>query len=88
MILPTLHYSAEEHARRGTEMYESQIRPLVEEGNYGKIVSIDIDSGAYEIARDTVTASDRLIERYPNAQIWCVRVGHKGVHKFGLGRPV
>ena len=88
MILPTHHYSAEEHARRGTEMYESQIRPLVEEGNYGKIVSIDIDSGAYEIARDTVTASDRLIERYPNAQIWCVRVGHKGVHKFGLGRPV
>jgi len=84
--LPQLRYSAEEHAKRGTEMYVSQIRPLMEEGNYGRIVAIDIDTGVYEIARDTVTASDRLIKRYPNAQIWLVRVGHKGVHRFGPRR--
>ena len=84
MELPQLRYSKEEHARRGTEMYESQIRPQVEAGNYGKIVAIDIESGAFEIAKDTMTASDRLIERYPEAQIWCVRIGHRGVHRFGI----
>ena len=86
MELPQLRYSKEEHARRGTEMYESQIRPQVEAGNYGKIVAIDVDTGAFEIAKDTMTASDRLIERYPEAQIWRVRIGHKGVHRFGIRR--
>ena len=86
MELPQLRYSKEEHARRGTEMYESQIRPQVEAGNYGKIVAIDIESGAFEIAKDTMTASDRLMKRYPEAQIWCVRVGHRGVHRFGIRR--
>ncbi|MEM8505866.1 MAG: hypothetical protein AAF716_22270 [Cyanobacteria bacterium P01_D01_bin.1] len=88
MALPQLRYSKEEHAERGTEIYESEVRPQVEEGNHGKIVAIDIDTGAFELARDTVTASDRLIERYPEAQIWCVRIGYPGVHRFGLGRPV
>ncbi|MDB9433064.1 hypothetical protein [Microcystis aeruginosa] len=67
-------------------MYQSQVRPQVEEGNYGKIVAIDIETGAFELAKDTMTASDRLLERCPDAQIWCVRIGHRGVHRFGVGR--
>jgi hypothetical protein len=86
MTLPQLRYSKEEFARRGNEIYEIQIRPQVEEGNRGKIVAIDIETGAFELANDTITASDRLLEQYPDAQIWCVRIGHKGVHRFGVGR--
>jgi hypothetical protein len=33
-----------------------------------------------------MTASDRLLDRCPDAQIWCVRIGHRGVHRFGVGR--
>jgi hypothetical protein len=33
-------YSKEEFAQRGDEIYESQIRSQVEEGNHGKIVAI------------------------------------------------
>jgi hypothetical protein len=79
-------YSKEEFARRGDEVYESQVRQQVEEGNHGKIVAIDIETGTFELADDTITASDRLLERCPDAQIWRVRVGHKGVHRFGVGR--
>ena len=82
MKLPQVRYSKEEFAKRGTEIYESQIRPKVEEGNHGKIVAIDIETGDYEIAEDTITASDRLIEKHPDAQIWRVRIGFKGVHRF------
>lgn len=81
-----LRYSEEEHARRGTEIYETQIRPQVEEGNYDKIISIDIETGAFELANDTMTASDKLLEHYPDAQIWNVRIGHKAVHRFGPRR--
>ena len=86
MTVEKLRYSKEEFARRGNEIYQTQIRPQVETGNHGKIVAIDIETGAFELAKDTITASDRLLERYPDAQIWCIRIGHKGVHRFGLSR--
>ena len=79
-------YSKEEHARRGTTIYDQQVRPLVEVGNDGKIVAIDVDSGAFEVADDTLTAADRLLARCPDAQIWFVRIGHRGVHRFGTHR--
>ena len=79
--------SKEEHARLGTAIYEQRVRPQVEADHQGKIVAIDVDTGAFEIAEDTLTASERLLIRYPEAQIWCVRIGHRGVHRFGL-RPL
>ena len=71
MTVGKLKYSKEEFARRGNEIYETQVRPQVEEGNHGKIVAIDIETGAFELAKDTMTASDRLLERY---QIWRIRM--------------
>ena len=76
--------SKEEHARRGVAIYEQQVRPQVETGNQGKIVAIDVETGAFAVAEDTLRASQRLLTRYPDAQIWCVRIGHRGVHRFGL----
>jgi hypothetical protein len=73
----------EDFARRGTELYEREIRPRVEEGNLGKIVAIDIETGAFEVADDVLAASDRLLARYPDAQPWLVRIGHRAVHRFG-----
>lgn len=86
MNLPQLRYSKEEFVTRGTEIYESHIRSKVEEGNHGKIVAIDIETGDYELAKDTISASDKLIEKHPEAQIWCVRIGFKSVHRFGFRR--
>lgn len=77
------NHSREEHARRGQELYENSIRPQVEADHRNRIVAIDIDSGAYEVADDTLTASGRLLARHPEAQPWVVRVGHKALHRFG-----
>jgi len=76
----------EEFARRGTELYEREIRARVEEGNHGRIVAIDIDTGAFEVADDVLAASDRLLARHPDAQTWLVRIGHRAVHRFGQHR--
>jgi hypothetical protein len=83
MTKPLPRYSKEEHARRGAELYEQQVRPLVEPGNQGKIVALDVDTGVFEVADDTLTASRRLLARLPDAQIWCVRIGYPAVHRFG-----
>lgn len=76
-------YSKEEMARRGQELYESQVREQVEAGNEGKIVAIDIETGAFEVDDYVIPATDRLFERYPDAQPWGIRIGHPAVYHFG-----
>ena len=76
-------YTKEEHSRRGEDIYERHVRPQVEREHHGEIVAIDIESGDFELAEDTVTAAERLLIRQPAAQIWCVRIGHRAVHRFG-----
>lgn len=76
-------YSKEQFARRGDELYELNIRPLVEARNTGKYVAIDIETGAYEVDADELAASDRLLARQPDAQIWLRRIGSRYVRRFG-----
>jgi hypothetical protein len=75
-------YSKEEFARRGDAIYERDVRPAVEEGNQGKFVAIDIETGAYKVEADELTASDRLVARVPNAQIWLRRIGSRYTRRF------
>jgi hypothetical protein len=84
-------YSKEEFAQRGNALYESKIRPQVEAGNHGKIVAIDIETGAFEVAEAPRIAVDRLYDRYPDAQPWVIRIGHRTVFRMGsqsLRQPV
>ena len=67
-------YSKEEFAQRGDALYESEVRSQVEAENDGKIVAIDIETGAFEVAPDVVTASEQLLERLPDAQTWFIRI--------------
>jgi len=83
MSAPQPYYSKEEFARRGDEIYERAIRPHLVVGNEGKFVVIDIETGAYEIDADELAASDRLLARYPEAQVWMTRVGSRYVRRFG-----
>ena len=76
-------YSKEEFAQRGDLIYQTQIRPQVELGNHGKIVAIDIETGAFEIANDTMTATRCLRDRFPDSQTWVVRIGYSGVDRLG-----
>ena len=83
MAIRQSRYTKEEFAQRGDALYETQIRSQVEEGNHGKIVAIDIETGAFEVDASEVAASDRLEARYSDAQIWMVRVGSRHVRRFG-----
>jgi hypothetical protein len=83
MAVSQPRYSKEEFAQRGDELYESEIRSQVEEGNHGKIVAIDLETGDFEVDASEIAACDRLEARHPEAQIWIVRVGSRHVRRFG-----
>lgn len=76
-------YSKQEHARRGKEIYERDLRARLEPANEGKIVAIDVDTREFEVDKNVISATRRLLARLPDAEIWCVRIGHRAVHRFG-----
>lgn len=77
----------EEIGRRGQEIYESQLRARVETPeNVGKIISIDVQSGDYEIDDDLIKAGDRLRARRPDALLYGARIGYDAV--YGIGSTV
>ena len=76
-------YSKDEFARRGQEIYDRDIRPKLGPADDGKFIAIDIENGTYEVDRDDFTATERLIKRNPDAQIWLVRAGQPAAYRVG-----
>lgn len=70
----------DEIARRGQELYEGRIRREVEtEENIGKIVSIDVSTGAYEVDETGIGGVERLRAVRPDAPLYGIRVGYDAV---------
>jgi len=76
-------YSREDFARRGDEIYEREVLPRLSPADQGKYALIDIETGDYEIDRDEIAASDRLLARHPDAQVWMRQVGSRYARRFG-----
>jgi hypothetical protein len=76
-------YDKAEFARRGDEVYETQVPPHLNAEDEGKFAAVDIESGEYEIDEDELEACDKLSARLPGAQIWLVKVGSRYLHRFG-----
>ncbi|HEY4723452.1 MAG TPA: hypothetical protein VII92_16475 [Anaerolineae bacterium] len=76
-------YSSEEFSRRGHEIYDRDIRPILRPDDNDQFVAIDVDSGSYEIDRDDFAATERLLAKRPDAQIWLARVGQRAAYRIG-----
>jgi hypothetical protein len=71
-------------SRVGHEIYETQLRLSVEtEENIGKLISIDINTGDYEIGEKLLPTIKRLQARRPDAEIWTERIGYNAVYAVG-----
>jgi hypothetical protein len=83
---PTL--TAEEIARRGEELYAHDLRTRLEtEENRGKFLVIDIATGAYELDREDLVATERLLARHPHAMTYGLRIGYDAAYELGGHLP-
>ena len=64
-------------------IYNEKILPTLRPEDKGRVVVIDVRSGDYEIARNSLTATLRLRERCPGAFTWAERVGSPAVFRPG-----
>ncbi len=82
--MPHPRFSSQEITRRGQELYEQQIRTQVETPeNIGRIISIDIETGDYEVGDDLITTGERLFARHPGAALYGARIGYNAVYALG-----
>jgi hypothetical protein len=82
MTMREPRYSKEEFARRGQAIYERDISPRLRAVDAGKFVAIDIETGAYEVDSDDYAATERLLDRHSDAQMWLIRIGQSVAYRI------
>ena len=77
------HLERQEIGRKGRELYKKRIAAQVEAEHRGRVISIDVNTGDYELGDSILTAAKRLLKRNPNAKPWSMRVGGDAVYHLG-----
>ena len=72
-----------EIACRGQELYERDLRAVVEPEYLDKVIAIDITSGIYALGDTILEAVARLRDSRPKAISFCRRVGSRPLRTFG-----
>jgi hypothetical protein len=70
-------YSRKESKQRGYALYESGIRAQVEAEHEGKVVVIDIETGAFEIDGEEMDAFEALRILNPDAELCSIWIGYR-----------
>jgi hypothetical protein len=84
--MPERRYPKGVIAERGRELFDSVIKPKVQDLPARDFVAIDIESGDFETGPESLEVTHRLLERHPEAQIFMRRVGFPYTYRFG-GAP-
>lgn len=87
MDSPQLRYSLEEIGRLGEEIYHRDIRPHVMPQHKGEFLTLDIETGDYEVGADDLQTTKRLRARRPDGVLYGVRVGYTSAYTLA-GRMV
>ncbi len=64
-------------------IYDAELRHKVEPQENGKYLSLDVDSGDYEVDESYITTSNRLRARRPEARMFTFRIGYPTMGRFG-----
>ncbi len=86
--MPQPKLESAEVARRGDEIYDRDIRAIVEPEHDGKFLVLDVVSGDYEIDDDDSEANRRSKAKHPAGVRYLIRIGYPAAFFFGgVWRP-
>ena len=74
--------------RQGIAIYDAKIRHLVEPEHHGEYITLDIETGEYEVDADSLAANFRMLERHSAETLVSLRIGYPAFGRFGMrARP-
>lgn len=78
------NYAKGDVAEIGTCIYEERIRPQVEiDENIGKLLMVDINTGAWVIGTDRLEMARRAREKNPDAVLFGMKIGYPATTAIG-----
>lgn len=83
-----MELSPEEFARRAQELYDRQLKPLLEPAQNGRYAVINPENGDYAVGDTTTEAGAIMRRRYPEQLFYEVRIGHRYVSQWSTPQPV
>jgi hypothetical protein len=83
MTMPGTTYTNEEIARIGEGIYRREIRDKVMPKHKGRFVTLDIETGDFEIDDDDVSAEKKLRARRPSGVFFGRRIGYTAAYSLG-----
>lgn len=81
--MPHARHSSVEIVRRGEDIYQREIRPLVEPEHRGKFLVLDIETKRYEIDSQELAALKRAMADNPDGARYLLRIGYPAAHRIG-----
>ncbi len=83
--MPVPKHELEEVARRAHEIYDRDLRSVVEPEHRGKFLALDIETGDYEIDESELAAVDRVEAKNPGngRNRFLFRIGYPAAHRIG-----
>ncbi len=76
-------YSTDEIVARGKNIYETQLKQILEPNYIGKFLVIDIETGEYEIDEDDMSAALKSYNKKPNAVHFEMQIGYAASGTLG-----
>ena len=68
---------------RGEDWYERHLKRQVEPAHLGEFLVVDVNTGDYEIGRDYIQPTERLLAQRPDAVLYAPRVGYRSLGRIG-----
>ena len=72
-----------EVAARGEAWYERHLKQQVEPAHLGAFLVVDVNTGDYEIGKDYIQPTERLLAKRSDAVLYALRVGYRSVGRIG-----
>jgi hypothetical protein len=79
--------ASHELARRGQQLYDERLRPLLDPAHLHAFVAIEPDSGEYFLGATLSEAGVAARKAHPGRLMYFVRVGHRCAVDIGSCRP-
>jgi hypothetical protein len=68
---------------RGQQLYDQQLKAILEPDHAGKFIAIEPDSGSYFVADTGIDALRAARAEIPGKLFYLVRIGHRAAYNIG-----